>query len=102
MLTSLMERREFNSSISPACANISMGADGMCKVSESVRSELGGRPYPQLQRIGVEYHAGVLTLRGTVSSYYMKQIAQTAAQKAGGAVQINNCLEVHDRLAVTR
>jgi len=37
---------------------------------------------------------GVLTLRGRVASYHLKQIAQSIVSKIDGVLEIVNCLEV--------
>jgi osmotically-inducible protein OsmY len=49
--------------------------------------------YPALHAVDCSYHNGVITLRGQVPSYYMKQVAQELASKAS-RVEIANCLEV--------
>jgi osmotically-inducible protein OsmY len=49
--------------------------------------------YSALRGIDCSYHNGVLTLRGQVPTFYMKQVAQELASKAS-RVEIANCLEV--------
>jgi len=50
--------------------------------------------YRQLQLVSCEFHEGVLTLRGEVSSFYLKQLAQTFTCGLDGVGEINNRLEV--------
>jgi len=51
-------------------------------------------PYPEVRRVSCDFHDGVLTLRGRVSSYHMKQMAQVAAGAALAAHEFNNQVEV--------
>jgi osmotically-inducible protein OsmY len=50
--------------------------------------------YPSVRRVVCEFHGGMLTLRGRVSSYYLKQIAQTLILGMKGVEGIDNQLEV--------
>ena len=50
--------------------------------------------YPELYRVRCEFLEGVLTLRGRVSNYYMKQLAQNLAGKTEGVAEIDNRLDV--------
>jgi osmotically-inducible protein OsmY len=63
-------------------------------VVDAVKQRLGALWYPELRQIACEYHEGVLTLRGVVSSYFMKQMAQSAIQSINGVEAISNRLEV--------
>jgi len=58
------------------------------------RSKLRRSCYQQVQCVLCEFHEGVLTLRGRVPSYYLKQIAQTLVLKIDGVDEVNNRLEV--------
>ena len=51
-------------------------------------------PYRELHEVSCEYHDGVLTLRGRVSSYYLKQIAQNLVWQMEGVVGVDNQLDV--------
>jgi osmotically-inducible protein OsmY len=64
-------------------------------VLDAAKQRLGALWYPELRQIACEYHEGVLTLRGIVSSYFMKQMAQSAIQSINGVEEISNRLEVH-------
>ena len=50
--------------------------------------------YPELHLVSCEFHEGVLSLRGHVSSFYLKQIAQTLIRGLAGVGEVNNRLEV--------
>jgi osmotically-inducible protein OsmY len=51
-------------------------------------------PYLEVRRVACEFHEGMLCLHGRVTSYYMKQIAQTVVFGMDGVEEINNQLEV--------
>ena len=48
----------------------------------------------ELQRLLCEVRAGILTIRGQVSSYYLKQLAQETVRSLEGVIRIVNHLEV--------
>jgi hypothetical protein len=63
-------------------------------IAEGAESCLRGNPYLALKNVSCEYHEGVLTLRGCLPSYYLKQVAQTAVARVAGGVRIVNEIEV--------
>ena len=63
-------------------------------IAAAAKADLRLSPYPELWRVTCEYHEGILTLRGRVSSYYMKQIAQTIVQHVDGVERVVNRVEV--------
>jgi osmotically-inducible protein OsmY len=63
-------------------------------VAELAQERLRAQPYRQLWMIVCECHEGLLTLRGVVSSYYLKQIAQAAVLGLDGVDEIANRVEV--------
>ena len=50
--------------------------------------------YLSLRRLSCEYHEGVLTIRGRVATFYLKQVAQSLLGKLEGVEVINNLVEV--------
>ncbi|MCY2996162.1 MAG: BON domain-containing protein [Planctomycetota bacterium] len=50
--------------------------------------------YTALQNISCESRDGVLVLRGRVSSYYLKQLAQETVRRIEGVESIVNAVEV--------
>jgi osmotically-inducible protein OsmY len=51
-------------------------------------------PYSEVRSVACEFHEGLLRLRGRVSSFYLKQVAQTAVMDLDGVEEIHNHLEV--------
>lgn len=50
--------------------------------------------YHELRLVSCSFQKGVLTLRGHVSSFYLKQVAQELMRQVEGAEEVNNQLEV--------
>jgi len=67
-------------------------------VQAEAQSRLRKSGYHELHLISCELHEGVLTLRGSVSSYHLKQLAQELVRQLDGAEEVNNRLEVAERL----
>jgi len=63
-------------------------------VQAAAQSCLRGSGYHELHLISCEFHQGVLTLRGHVSTFHLKQLAQTLIRELDGVGEINNRLEV--------
>jgi osmotically-inducible protein OsmY len=68
-------------------------------IAEGAESCLRCNSYLALKNVSCEYHEGVLTLRGCLPSYYLKQMAQTAVARVAGVQRIVNEIEV---IATTR
>ncbi len=68
------------------------------RVIEQAEGRLRRRPYRALHQVCCSYRDGVLTLRGRLPSYYLKQIAQTAVAGIEGVRRIDNQIEVAPRL----
>ena len=70
-----------------------------CSSQDGIRAEAEARlrrsPYAELRRISCELHDGVLILRGRVSCYYLKQVAQHSVCRLEGVVEIDNRLDVN-------
>ena len=52
--------------------------------------------YSELKRLSCQFHEGVLTLRGRLPCYYLKQIAQTLATGVAGVEELDNRIEIGD------
>ena len=50
--------------------------------------------YLAVRHLSCDYHEGVLTIRGRVPTYYLKQVAQSLLGKLEGVEVINNLVEV--------
>ena len=59
-----------------------------------VRDRLAASGHSVLQQIELELVRGRLVLRGTVPSFYLKQLAQHAARRVPEVTEIDNRLEV--------
>ena len=64
------------------------------RVRELVGRRLRDGQYRALAEVMVEFHEGVLILRGRVTSFFLKQIAQTVVRNVEGVIEIDNRLEV--------
>ncbi len=69
-------------------------SDEKASVEAEARSRLGTSGYHHLQQISCEFHDGVLTLRGLVPTFHLKQVAQTLIRRLEGVGEINNRLAV--------
>jgi osmotically-inducible protein OsmY len=76
-----------------------MPSSGRTQTPESplvaaARHALRQSSYPQLRRVDVSFHEGLLVLRGRVPSYHFKQLAQVAVMAVPGFPGLRNELEV--------
>lgn len=58
------------------------------------RAALRRSSYFELRGISCEFSGGVLTLRGHVPTYHLKQIAQASVVDVPGVVEVHNLIEV--------
>ncbi len=68
--------------------------DARRHVEGEVRACMLRSSYNELRRVTGDFHEGILTLRGRVSSFYLKQVAQTLVQHLEGVERIVNRVEV--------
>jgi osmotically-inducible protein OsmY len=61
---------------------------------ELAESRLRGNAYLALQHLSCDFRAGVLTLRGRLPSYYLKQVALTAVALVEGVERIDDQIEI--------
>ena len=64
------------------------------RIEESVQGRLLGSPYLALRNIGCVYRDGILTLRGSLPTYYLKQMAQSVVIETEGVTTVVNQIEV--------
>lgn len=64
-------------------------------VQARAQARLRACPYREVRKTTCLFHKGVLHLRGDVSSFYMKQIAQTVLMNVEGVKHIVNTIHVH-------
>ena len=58
------------------------------------RQRLQARGYEELRSITCEYHEGMIILRGRLSSFFLKQLAQEAIRTQPGVTIIVNTTDV--------
>jgi hypothetical protein len=68
--------------------------DRAAVIEEAARRTLSESPYPVLRRVVCRFDHGVLTMRGRLSSFFLKQMAQTAVSRLEGIERIDNFIEV--------
>ena len=64
------------------------------------RQRLQARGYEELRSITCEYHEGMIILRGRLSSFYLKQLAQEAIRTQPGVTIIVNTTNVATLLPI--
>ena len=67
---------------------------GYDDVQSRAQAGLRGCPYREVRKTTCLFHKGVLLLRGEVSSFYLKQIAQTVLMNVEGVKHIVNTIHV--------
>jgi hypothetical protein len=65
-------------------------------VAEVARGRLCNSPYPAIRTVSCDFENGILLLRGRLTSFHHKQLAQETVRLAGVG-QIVNAIEVIDR-----
>jgi osmotically-inducible protein OsmY len=63
-------------------------------LEQRVRSYLDGKGSGTFRAVRVAVHTGTVTLTGTVTSFYAKQIAQEFTRRVPGVVAVVNLIEV--------
>jgi hypothetical protein len=71
-----------------------MSTTAECPLSKRISSAIEKHPHLTRRKLQFEAREGRVTLRGTVSSYYQKQMAQEALRRVDGVHEIENQLEV--------
>ena len=63
-------------------------------VNDRAERRLRGSSFLALRKICCEYREGILTLRGCLPTYYLKQVAQEVVAEVEGVEKISNDIEV--------
>jgi osmotically-inducible protein OsmY len=66
-------------------------------IQAEAQSRLQKSPYQELWNVACDFQEGVLTLRGCVPSFFLKQVAQSIVFVMERVEKINNHLEVVTR-----
>jgi hypothetical protein len=64
------------------------------KMEKMAEDRLRNSAYLELRTISCDIHEGVITLRGRVPSYHLKQLAQALLHEIEGILELNNQLDV--------
>src|SRR3954447_10141027 len=64
------------------------------RILEGAENCLRSNAYLALKNVTCDYHEGVLTLRGCLPTYYLKQVAQSVVAHVEGVQRIVNEIEV--------
>src|SRR5438132_1634396 len=64
------------------------------QIVEGAENRLRHNSYLALKNVHCDYHEGVLTLRGCLPTYYLKQVAQSVVAHVEGVQRIVNEIEV--------
>jgi hypothetical protein len=65
------------------------------EISQIARGVLRQSAYMELRELSCDFNGGVLTLRGRVPTYYLKQLAQEAVADVPGVITVQNGVEVN-------
>jgi osmotically-inducible protein OsmY len=64
------------------------------EITEIARAVLQQSAYTEIRELSCDFNGGVLTLRGRVPTYYLKQVAQEAVADVPGVIEVCNGVEV--------
>jgi hypothetical protein len=67
------------------------------QVAELARERLAGSSYPALRGLRCHFHEGVLTVRGQLPSYHLRQVAWKLVSDLPGVKEFVDRVEVVDR-----
>jgi osmotically-inducible protein OsmY len=69
--------------------------NGSTALADRLRSELVTNPYVGRRNLRFEANEGRVVLRGTVQTFYEKQMAQEVVRRIDGVDQVDNLVEVN-------
>jgi osmotically-inducible protein OsmY len=64
------------------------------EIAEIAEAALRRSSYFELHNVACDFSSGVLTLRGCVPSYHLKQLAQASVADVPGVIEVHNRVEV--------
>jgi osmotically-inducible protein OsmY len=73
-----------------------LAAPAVSPIVQTVERRLRESSYYYLRSIRCAFEAGVITLRGRVPTFYLKQTVQAIVEKIEGVEQVVNLVEVFD------
>ena len=79
---------EISSSVNP------LGSQACDSVVQAILECFLAQAYREMRSISVDYSDGVVTMRGEVTTYYFKQVAQESIRRIAGIATIVNLVDV--------
>ena len=64
------------------------------EIAEIAQAVLRRSSYFELHNVSCDFSGGILTLRGRVPTYHLKQLAQASVADVPGVVEVHNRVEV--------
>ncbi len=64
------------------------------RIDQMIEEAIATSPYVARSKVNIEQRGGHVTLRGTVDSYFQKQMAQETLRRIDGVARIDNRLVV--------
>ena len=92
-----MEYAEMSQLMSPSVNSLGATNSDSADIAPLAQECLLASAYPTVRRLHCEYHEGILILKGSVTSYFQKQVAQEAVRKSPGVELIHNSVVVAER-----
>jgi osmotically-inducible protein OsmY len=77
-----------------------MAASLLMDVRPRAQAALANSPFYELHDLCVEHRDGALTISGTVTSFYHKQLAQEVVRSVCKEIEIVNSIHVSDEVGV--
>ena len=69
-------------------------SDQLARYCSDLKQQLGASPYWSIRRLVCQIERDRITVQGTVSSFYLKQIAQSLATRAVGLERVRSKIDV--------
>jgi hypothetical protein len=92
----VVANREYQASIMPKPRGLTAVRPARERdVKAAVADTLVRSGYSALSLVGCEVRGDAIILQGSVPTYYLKQLAQSFAQRVAGAKRVDNRLAVH-------
>ena len=74
--------------------HVDSGHTAASRIAQQAKQRLGGTSYQFLRFVDCCFQNGVLTLRGRVPTFYLKQMAQSVLANIEGVDRIDNRVDV--------
>jgi hypothetical protein len=81
----------------PHARQFKFGSDRDRRMQAAAVEALSGSSYVALRQLNCRVLGGVVEISGTVSSFYLKQLAQAAMLRVQPSATVRNLVEVRDK-----